>query len=142
MSPKHSKNSSSKPNPNCISTHPKNAATHPGQIIQTLCSTRCPESIIQAKKAEKAAKCAKKEQSIKQNEAAEAIAKYEQDMAINDAIEDAQFPRHQDKAGMSYRTCRLLLCPNSFLIHQQFEAMDLWNDPMLDTRAHLVRRER
>jgi hypothetical protein len=126
MSPKRSKNSSSKPDPNRISTRPKNAATHPGQIVQTLCSTRRPESIIQAEKAEKAAKRAKKEQqSIKQNEAAEAIAEYEQDMVINDTIEDAQFPRHQDKAGMSYCICRLLLCPNSFLIHRQFEAMDL-----------------
>jgi hypothetical protein len=106
MPPKHNKKSPNKPDPNRIATRPKNAVTHPGQIVHTQCTTRRPESVIQAEKAEKAAKRAKKEQqSIKQNEAADAIAEYEQDMVINDAIEDAQFPRYRDKAGMSYCIC-------------------------------------
>ena len=96
---KHSKKS---PDPNRISTRPKNAATHPGQVVYTQCSTRRPDSIIQAEKAEKAAKRAKKEQhSIKEAESAEAIAEYEHDMVTNDAIENTQFPRHRNK-GMSY----------------------------------------
>lgn len=99
MPPKHRKKS---PDPNRIPTRPKNAVTHPGQVVHTQCSTRRPDSIIQAEKAEKAAKRVKKEQqSIKQDESAEAIAEYEQDMLTNDAIEDTQFPRHRDK-GMSY----------------------------------------
>ena len=94
MPPKHNKKSPTKPDPNRIATHPKNAVTHPGQIVHTQCSTWHPKSIIQAKKAKKAAKHAKKEQQIiKQDEAASPIAEYEQDMVINDAIEDAQFPR-------------------------------------------------
>ena len=86
-----------------MSTHPKNVVTHPGQVVQTQCSTRRPESIIQAEKAEKAAKCAKKEQqSIKRNEMAEDIVEYEHDMVINDDIESIRFPRHQDKVGTFY----------------------------------------
>jgi hypothetical protein len=96
---KHSKISPSKPDPNRISTRPRNADSHPG-LAHTRSSTRRPESIIQAEKAEKAAKRAKKDQQrVKQVETAEAIAEYEQDMVINDAIEDTQFPRHR---GMSY----------------------------------------
>jgi hypothetical protein len=116
MPPKRSKKSPPKPDPNRIPTRPKNAVTHPGQVVHTECSTRRSESIIQAEKAEKAAKRAKKEQQrrIKQDETAEAIAEYEQDMAINDTIEDAQFPRHRDKAGMSYCIWLLVLvCPKS-----------------------------
>ena len=97
-----SKRSKKSPDPNRISTRPKNAATHPGQVVHTECSTRRPDSIIQAEKAEKAAKRAKKEQqSIKEVESAEAIAEYEHDMVTNDAIEDTQFPHHRNK-GMSY----------------------------------------
>lgn len=110
MPPKRSKKSPGKPDPNRISTRPKNAATHPGQVVQTQCSTRRPESIVQAEKAEKAAKRAKKEQQrIEQDEAADAIAEYEQDMVINDAIEDTQFPRHRDNTSRSY--CMELLSP-------------------------------
>jgi hypothetical protein len=99
MPPKRSKKS---PDPNRISTRPKNAVTHPGQVVHTQCSTRRPDPIIQAEKAEKAGKRAKQEQqSIKQDESAEAIAEYENDMVTSDAIEDTQFPRHRDK-GMSY----------------------------------------
>ena len=95
MPPKRSKKSPSKPDPNCISTRPKNAITHLGQVVRTECSTRRPESIIQAEKAEKAAKCAKKEwQHIKQDEIAGAIVEYEQDMVINYTIDDTQFPHH------------------------------------------------
>ena len=66
MPPKQKKKSLVKPNPDRMSTCPKNAITHPGQVVQIQCSTRHPESIIQAEKAEKAAKRAKKEQqSIK-----------------------------------------------------------------------------
>ena len=103
MPPKRSAKPPSKPDPNRVATRPKNAVTHPGQVVHTQCSTRRPESIIQAEKAEKAAKPAKKEQqSSKLDETAEAIAEYEQDMVVNDAIEEALFPRHRDKAGMSY----------------------------------------
>ena len=113
MPHKRAKNSPSKPDPNRVSTRPKNATTRPGQVVLAQCSTRRPESIIQAEKAEKAAYRAKKEQQhIEQHEAAQAIAEYEQDMAINDAIDDNQFPRHQNKAGMSNCICiELLLCP-------------------------------
>ena len=99
MPPKRSTKLPSKPDPNRVSTHPKNAVTHPGQVVHTQCSTRRPELIIQAEKAEKAAKRVKKEQqSSKLDETAEAIVEYEQDMVINDAIEDTLFPRHR---GMS-----------------------------------------
>ena len=107
--PRSSKKSPSKPDPNRMSTRPKNADSHPGRV-HTECSTRRPESIIQAEKAEKAAKRAKKEQQhVKQNETAEAIAEYEQNMVINDAIEDTQFPRHRHKAGMSYSICTAII---------------------------------
>ena len=103
MPPKRSKNSPSVQDPNRLSTRPRNAVTHPGNIVQSQCSTRRPESVIQAEKAEKAAKRAKKEQQkIKKGEAAKAIAEYEQDMDINDTVEDAKFPRHRDKAGITY----------------------------------------
>jgi hypothetical protein len=103
MAPGQNQKPRSEPDPNHITTRPKNAVTHPGHIVYSQTSTRRPESIIQAEKAEKAAKRAKKEQKIiKQREAAEAIAEYEQTMALNDAIDDTQFPRHRDKAGMSY----------------------------------------
>ena len=62
MPPKRSKNSPSVQDPNCLSTCPRNAVTHPGNIVQSQCSTRRPESVIQTEKAEKAAKRAKKEQ--------------------------------------------------------------------------------
>ena len=111
MPPKHKKKSPTKPDPNCIATRPKNAVTHPGQIVHTQCSTQRLESIIQAKKAEKVAKHAKKEQQIiKQDEAASAIAEYEPDMVINDAIEEAQFPCYRDKIGMSYYICTDYYC--------------------------------
>jgi hypothetical protein len=107
---KRNKKSPTKPDPNRISTRPRNAVTHPGQVVHSQCSTRRPESVIQAEKAEKAAKRAKKEQQkVKQGEAAEAIAEYEEDMVINDAIEDNQFPRHRDEARMSYCICTELL---------------------------------
>jgi hypothetical protein len=132
MPPKRNKKSPSKPDPNRISTRPKNAVTHPGQVVRTECSTRRPESIIQAEKAEKAAKLAKKEQQrIKRIETAEAIAEYEQDMAINDTIEDAQFPRHRDKAGMSYCIWLLLLCLK-FIFNSQ---TDRGNGPMKQLNA-------
>ena len=105
---KHSKLSPSKPDPNRISTRPRNADSHPG-LAHTRSSNRRPESIIQAEKAEKAAKRAKKDQQrVKQVETAEAIAEYEQDMVINDAIEDTQFPRHR---GMSYSDLPYMYCP-------------------------------
>jgi hypothetical protein len=59
--------------------------------------------MIQAEKAEKAAKRAKKEElSIKQHETAEAIAEYEHSMVVNDTIENSQFPRHRDEASRFY----------------------------------------
>ena len=103
MPPKQKKKSPVKPNPDHMSTHPKNAVTHPGQVVQTQCSTKCPESIIQAEKAEKTAKHAKKEQqSIKRNETAEDIVEYEHNMVINDDIESIRFPCHRDKVGTFY----------------------------------------
>ena len=109
MPPKRVKKSPSKPDPNRLSTRAKNAVTHPG-LFQV--STRRSETIIQAEKAEKAAKRTKKEQqSVEQDKMAEAIAEYEHDMVINDAIEDTQFPRHRDKTSMSYCIwTELLLC--------------------------------
>ena len=44
----------------------------------------------------------KNSKKIKKGEAAKAIAEYEQDMDINDTVEDDKFPRHRDKAGISY----------------------------------------
>jgi hypothetical protein len=100
MPPKRSKKSPSKPDPNRMSTRPKNAVTHPGQVVHSQCSTRRPTSEIQAEKDEKAAKRSQKElKMIQQDETAETIAEYEQEMDINYAVEDAQFPRHQS---MSY----------------------------------------
>jgi hypothetical protein len=101
MPPKRIKKSPSKSDPSRIFTRPKNAAMHPCQVVYTECSNRRPESVIQAEKAQKAAKRAQKEQRhTQQDELAGAIAEYEQDMAVEDAVEDTQFPRHRDKTGM------------------------------------------
>ena len=130
MPPKRIKKPPVQPDPNRIPTRPKNAATHPGEV-HTQCSNRRPESVIQAEKAEKAAKRARKEQKIiKQDEAAEAIAEYEQDMVINDTAEDAQFPRHRDKAGMSW-SChipifKLLLCPLNSTNRSESTSSSCW----------------
>ena len=73
---------------------------HPGRVVHSQCSNRRPDSIIQEEKAEKEAKCAKKQQKVlEQDDAATAIAEYERGMVVNDAIEDTQFPRHR---GMSH----------------------------------------
>jgi hypothetical protein len=109
MPPKRSKKSPTKPDPNRISTRPKNADAHPGQVVHSQ-STRRPVSEIQAEKDAKAARRSKKElELIKQDETAEAIAEYEQEMVINHEVEDAQFPRHLGKAGMSYFLLYLLI---------------------------------
>jgi hypothetical protein len=115
---------------------------HPGQVVYTECSNRRPESVIQAEKAQKAAKRAQKEQwHTQQDELAGAIAEYEQDMAVEDAVEDTQFPRHRDKTGMYlYATWKPLIIISQ--IHWQIKEMDWQNDPMPGTGAHLERREK
>lgn len=100
MPPKRSKKSPTQPDPNRISTRPKNSVTHPGRVVHSQCSNRRPDSIIQEEKAEKEAKRAKKQQKVlEQDDTATAIAEYERGMVVNDAIEDTQFPRHR---GMSH----------------------------------------
>lgn len=103
MPPKRSKKTANQPDPNRLTTRPKNAATHPGQVVHDECSNKRPESVILAEKAEKAARRARKEQqSINQDKTANEIAEYEHDMVISDAFEDTGFPRHRNEAGMSY----------------------------------------
>jgi hypothetical protein len=113
MAPQKSKgNGTVEPDPLRIQTHPKNATTHPGRIINETVGRRTAEEIADEKNAKEERRQARKQKIADLKTAAVDIAEYENQMAVGDAEEVARFPRSKPKGEIIPERCSTVIKVN------------------------------